>query len=1393
MATDINKESNFKETINNVDDSLNKESNFEEIVANSVIHTVDGSANNQMSDPTIQNAIDKASSGDTILITGKDYVHCHFVINKKLNIVSEVGTKMSTCPSNTDGSKGVGIFYFGEGASGSVLSGFTLINSESKKGSIDPYSVYIKGNDNVTIKNSNIKTSEGPGIYISDTSNTLIIKNNVSDSKNGILIEKSNNVNIIDNEIKENNISGINIGLNVLNPYIFKNTIHANNYFGISFFSSVNAIIQNNRITENRDDKNINRAKNGAGIYVDCNITNMKIFGNYIQQNGAYGIYDTDNVKNLINQHVQVINNNYFVNHNQRVAYHSVNGNTGPIYLWSNYYSQELFCGGTAYEPGVLISNHERDLVISNIKQIEKGLYSISFLRQDTGEIASYLSSVDITFFLNKVDSNPIPSSKDIYKIVRIVNGTATVDFRDANYLSTGNNITAIGPGIGAIDYSGSYRPVVFLKISDTDIPKTVQSILTGNDLNLTFGNENYFSVRLTDVKGNILSNKEIIFNINGKNYSRTTNDKGIASLKINLIKGTYIISTLFKGDDDYSTSSIKNKILVNEGKSEKIQTILKGNDLILTYGNNNVFEFLLTVNNNPLVGETIKISISGVDYFRTTDENGIAKLNIRLIPGAYSIKGEFLAKDNYLSSSANNNIIINSPSNEKIETKLNGNDLNQIFGENKPYTIFLKDINDNPLVRQNIKITINGVDYYKISDDEGKAKIAIKLIPGTYSVSSFYEGNDLYSTSYNKNELIIRESTTKLDVNLNIQKENWLFGENKPLIINLTEKNSKSPISNQNILININGVIYERITDENGIAKLNIRLHPGNYQFSVNYLGNSYYNSFNLEDTVLIKEISGSKVKTNLTGINLVQTFGENKAYTISLKDINGNNLIGQNIKISINGVDYIRTTDENGQGKITIRLHPGDYHVKTEYLGNSLYEISNCENDIKVLKGIFIFDKSSNEQIQNIINSAHENSILIFNGKTYENIALNINKPLKITGLKNTTVKGSLNKAIFTVNSKNVQINNFNIIAKNASGILLKNSDLSKIIGNNITNILDDSKKENYMNGKELLSGYGIKIEDSSDILISNNNISLFYSGIELEDSKHIIMKNNLINKNNYGILYENNVSDTLVEFNNITNSIGIITMKVVEGPLGYGIYLKDSADSVKILNNNLLNNYIGIFIDSKNSTAIKIAGNLITESTLEGIVFYANYTYLKNGKQPLIESNAIFNNAKGPGLIVLGEISANPGGIYGPGEFNNSLRLKLGSNWYGTNEYLTWSENGTQGAGTICPRINTTLIIFNISYIDNGKYKVSFYNNGKVDKLLPEFKMYFTLNYLTNKQIEKIITIKNGEGILEFKKDDYSENNIVEGSCGSLNDINRIYHVIFKYIIPNKEIPK
>lgn len=252
----------------------------------------------------------------------------------------------------------------------------------------------------------------------------------------------------------------------------------------------------------------------------------------------------------------------------------------------------------------------------------------------------------------------------------------------------------------------------------------------------------------------------------------------------------------------------------------------------------------------------------------------------------------------------------------------------------------------------------------------------------------------------------------------------------------------------------------------------------------------------------------------------------------------------------------------------------------------------------------------------------------------------------------------------------------------------------------------------------------------------------------------------------------------------------------MTVPEGPSGYGIFLNNSAVNVVINNNHISKNHLGISLDANYSTGIVITQNIISDNVLEGIRFNAGYDLAENAAEPVVTDNAIYRNAVGPSMMILGEMSANPEGIYGNGLYNASDKLQLASNWYGTNTLVTWDyDTGVVGYGTMCPRINTTAIKFdNLTYNSPGNYSIVFYKNGEIASNLPEFDMYATLNRGTAKEAEVNFNVLNGVGTFNFNANNYDDvNNIIEISVGSLLDSTyRTFKITSKYEVPQSEIP-
>ena len=520
------------------------------------------------------------------------------------------------------------------------------------------------------------------------------------------------------------------------------------------------------------------------------------------------------------------------------------------------------------------------------------------------------------------------------------------------------------------------------------------------------------------------------------------------------------------------------------------------------------------------------------------------------------------------------------------------------------------------------------------------------------------------------------------------------------------------------------------------------------------------------------------------LTTSDLTKYFGIPASLNSKLVDGQGNPLANQSVTYNINGVFYNKTTDANGIAKLNISLNSG------EYIATITYKSAFASAKVSVLNTRTVAENATNSEIQNIINSIDKEGAVKFLGKVYNNISLDISKSIILTSDVNTTLNGKLNSCVLNIKADDVLVKNLNINGNNGSGIVVNNAKNTVIENNNINNLLNQSNMDNYNSGKTLLPGKGIALLNSKNTTVENNNIQYYYNGIYLNGAKYTSIQKNTITKNNFGVEFDKDASNTLINDNNIIENIGFNTMVMIEGPYGYGISMRHSGVNVTVTNNRINNNYMGVFIDAKNCSGIVITSNEISNSTIEGLTVNENYTYAP-GAVLIVENNAIYNNAKGPSQIILGEVSANPNGIYGPGEWNDTLKLQLGPNWYGTNKYTTWGLNQT-GPGTICPRIHTTLIPYNITCISPGKYEVTFYNNSSIASKLPDLTTYFVLNYNTDKEEVVEVVAHQGKATFEFSAKNYNEtNNIIEGF--SVFDPNRPKSVIYTYNVPESEIPK
>ena len=79
-------------------------------------------------------------------------------------------------------------------------------------------------------------------------------------------------------------------------------------------------------------------------------------------------------------------------------------------------------------------------------------------------------------------------------------------------------------------------------------------------------------------------------------------------------------------------------------------------------------------------------------------------------------------------------------------------------------------------------------------------------------------------------------------DLTINAEDLTKVYGTSIPFTVQLLD--NTTPLSNKKLSITINGVKYDRVTDGNGKASLNINLIQGSYQTTVTFKGDATYNA---------------------------------------------------------------------------------------------------------------------------------------------------------------------------------------------------------------------------------------------------------------------------------------------------------------------------------------------------------------------------------------------------------------------------------------------------------------------------------------------------------------------------------------------------------------------
>ena len=426
---------------------------------------------------------------------------------------------------------------------------------------------------------------------------------------------------------------------------------------------------------------------------------------------------------------------------------------------------------------------------------------------------------------------------------------------------------------------------VTYSKSEDTREP-----VIYGEDLSMYYKNGSQYEVSIYQ-DGKIINSQnndsKVIFNVNGVNYTKELVN-GKASIGINLNPGNYTITTFYHYTDGLATKTNNIEVL----------STIQANDVVKFFRNGTQYcAKFLDGCGSPLVNASVIFNINGVFYKKQTDDNGMAKLNINLRPGVYILTA--MHPDTLMYGS-----------NITVLSTILANDVVKFFRNGTQYCAKFLDGCGSPLVNASVTFNINGVLYKKQTDYEGIARLNINLFPGKYILTAMHPDGLMYGYNITVLSTIHGDDIVKFFRNGTQYCAKFLDGCGSPLV-------------NASVTFNINGVFYKKQTDDNGMARLNINLFPGEYILTAIHLNGE-------EKANIIKVLT----TISADDISLI----ENKSGVFVLKTHDG----ARNVSITINGVEYIVQTDDGAVATLNVSLSKGNHAVLSKNL-NSGEEIFN------------------------------------------------------------------------------------------------------------------------------------------------------------------------------------------------------------------------------------------------------------------------------------------------------------------------------------------------------------------------------------------------------------------------------------------------------------------
>ena len=464
----------------------------------------------------------------------------------------------------------------------------------------------------------------------------------------------------------------------------------------------------------------------------------------------------------------------------------------------------------------------------------------------------------------------------------------------------------------------------------------------------------------------------EVVVKVNGKKVQDSSANETI-TINLNNAPGDYIVDVFYSGDKNYESDSKTKEFTIS-----KAETTITANQTTFEEGNASTIEVTIPDINSGIV----LVDVEGKKFYGDINK-GKANITLEgLSEGNYTANIKFFGDEIYKEATCTASVKVSEPNiitelKEQLEeVQANASQLKdeldnvsgQLVDAQANATQLKEDLDElNQTIADKDAEISNLTDVVAGKDAEIAALNDTVIAQNSTIESQAKEISSLNDTVIAQNSTIenqkeqISNLTHKKDTTLVVDETftrvavDYNAGERGGMFYAILKDSEGNVLANKTVQIAINGKIYNKTTDDEGKAGIQVNFANANtYSYAVSFQGDDKYNAAPMASS----KLTVTKKKTTIKASNKVfKVKTKTKKISVTLKTVKNQYdnktylKYGKKVTLKVNGKTYTAKINKKGVAKFTIKItKKGKYTAKIKFAGDKTYKASSKSIKIRI-----------------------------------------------------------------------------------------------------------------------------------------------------------------------------------------------------------------------------------------------------------------------------------------------------------------------------------------------------------------------------------------------------------------------------------------------------------